>query len=82
MKRNRRKTHNIAPLPSLSRSTTSDHGLKSSVMIEDVGALLEMERKQEEKNGMLKIMRPYKIDWNAYYPLEDIYEYFDALEGM
>ena len=51
-------------------------------MIEDVGALLEMERKQEEKNGMLKIMRPYKIDWNAYYPLEDIYEYFDALEGM
>lgn len=55
------------------------HGLTHNVMIEDVQALIE-ESKMTAGNTIS--LQGHNMDWDSYHPLEDMYGYFDFLEGM
>merc|ERR1711892_295537 len=55
------------------------NGLKSSVMIQDVAPLMELERIPAGSNsGEAKLA--HNMDWTSYHALEDIYGWFDYLE--
>merc|ERR1711892_1441809 len=55
------------------------NGLKSSVMIQDVAPLMELERIPAGNNsGEAKLA--HNMDWTSYHALEDIYGWFDYLE--
>jgi len=55
------------------------NGLKSSVMIQDVAPLMELERIPAGNiSGAAKLA--HNMDWTSYHALEDIYGWFDYLE--
>ena len=53
-----------------------EKGLEYSVMIEDVEALMKLEKEPTAGGEVGKTM-----DWTSYHALEDIYEWFDYLEA-
>ena len=54
-------------------------GIEYTVMIEDVQTLVEQSlipaKEQSPRQG-------HNMDWESYHPLEDMYGYFDYLEGI
>ena len=52
------------------------HGITWSVMIEDVGVLMEAEKASSGKRSD----SAHSMDWTSYHALEDIYGWFDYLD--
>ena len=49
-----------------------------SVMIDDVQSLVEQSRMASNEQHL---RQGHNMDWDSYHPLEDMYGYFDYLEG-
>jgi len=54
------------------------NGLASSIMIQDVAPLMELEKINVGPKDGVKL--GHSMDWTSYHPLEDIYGWFDYLE--
>ena len=57
----------------------NENNLSFSVMIEDVQKLAEMSPMKAAGGPSNK--QGHNMDWDSYHPLEDMYGYFDYLEG-
>ena len=59
-----------------------EQGMRFEVYIEDIQDLIDAESRSQETARMSRQGKQQpSMDWESYHPLEDIYEWFDYLEG-